>query len=70
MDTQTGIRGLFRPEMGGVKHLAKEPRSAKIEKNFLGAPVRSAFNIAGSATFRHNLNFVVLTPDLAKIQFS
>ena len=42
---QTGKYGLFRPEMEGAKDLTQEPRSAKIEKYFPGAPVRSAFNI-------------------------
>ena len=55
---QTGKYGLFRPEMEGAKDLTQEPRSAKIEKYFPGAPVRSAFNItclAGSAAFREIL---------------
>ena len=55
---QTGIRGLFRQEIGGAKALTQEPRSTKKEKKNPGAPVRSAFNItcfAGSATFREIL---------------
>ena len=57
----TGIRGLFRPEIGGAKALTQEPRSTKIErkKSWSASQERIQHHcLAGSAICREILIYL------------